>query len=298
MTEVQDVPVFKLYGEQQDWPTPDLLHCEAIAERSRPLDWVIKPHRHAGLSQLLYLRQGRARVQHETEVHELGPGGLVIVPEMSVHGFEFDAHAQGLVLTLAGPLVQRLGERISAPLVSQLLAEFRLCALLQSAQRRAIEDALTQIHHEYTGQAPGRAALMEAQLAALLVRLIRHSLPAGGQAPETTGSGVDYFSEFSRLIEQHYHQGWTVAAYARELGITAAHLNGLCRRTVGQSALALVHQRILLEAKRLLVYTAQTVAQVGDRLGFADPAYFTRFFKRQTGQSPRDFRRRAGTNRW
>lgn len=298
MTAQQTVPVFKLYGEHQDWPTPDLLHCEAIAERSRPLNWVIRPHRHAGLCQVLYLRQGRARVQHESETHRLGPGGLVVVPQMSVHGFEFDADAQGLVLTLANPLVQRLGEQISPALLTQLLAEFRLCALSTSTQHAAIDNALAQIHYEYVHQAPGRAALMEAQLAALLVRLIRHCLPAGGHLAEPTRGGADHFSAFSRLIEQHYSAGWTVAQYAQQLGITAAHLNGVCRRTVNQSALQLVHQRILLEAKRLLVYTAQTVAQVGDRLGFADPAYFTRFFKRQTGQSPRDFRRKAGTSRW
>ncbi|WP_108124944.1 helix-turn-helix domain-containing protein [Saccharospirillum mangrovi] len=298
MTTTQSVPVFKLYGEHQDWPTPDLLHCEAIADRSRPLDWVIRPHRHAGLFQLLYLRQGRALVQHESEQHELGPGGLVVVPEMSVHGFEFDAHAQGLVLTLANPLVQRLGERVSAALLTQLLSEFRLCALNTSRQHSAIDNALQQIHAEYVGREPGRTALMEAQLAALLVRLIRHCLPGGGTLTETAGGAVDHFGEFSRLIERHYADGWTLALYAHELGITTAHLNGICRRTVGQSALQLVHQRILLEAKRLLVYTAQTVAQVGDRLGFSDPGYFTRFFKRQTGQSPRDFRRYAGTSRW
>ncbi|MFG1496234.1 helix-turn-helix domain-containing protein [Saccharospirillum sp. HFRX-1] len=275
-----------------------MLHCEAIAERSRPLDWVIRPHRHSGLYQLLYLRQGRARVQHESQLHELGPGGLVVVPEMSVHGFEFDADAQGLVLTLANPLVQRLAERVSSALLTQLFTEFRLCALVASPQHAAIDDALLQIHSEYIAQAPGRAALMEAQLAALMVRLIRHCLPAGGLLVEPAAAGVDHFGDFNRLIEQHYTAGWTVAQYARELGITSAHLNGICRRTVGQSALQLVHQRILLEAKRLLVYTAQTVAQVGDRLGFNDPGYFTRFFKRQTGQSPRDFRRFAGTSRW
>jgi len=237
-------------------------------------------------------------VQHESQVHELGPGGLVVVPEMSVHGFQFDDDAEGLVLTLANPLVQQLAERVSSALLTQLFAEFRLCALVASPQHCAIDDALMQIHSEYIAQLPGRAALMEAQLAALMVRLIRHCLPAGGLLVEPAVAGVDHFGEFNRLIERHYADGWTVARYARELGITAAHLNSICRRTVAQSALQLVHQRILLEAKRLLVYTAQTVAQVGDRLGFSDPGYFTRFFKRQTGQSPRDFRRVAGTSRW
>ena len=71
-----------------------------------------------------------------------------------------------------------------------------------------------------------------------------------------------------------------------------ATLNTLCRALAGQSALQIVHQRIVLEAKRDLIYTSLTINQLADSLGFADPAYFSRFFRRMTGLSPRDFRRR------
>lgn len=54
---IRDVPVFKLYGAPLEWPTPDLLHCESIPARSRLHDWEIKPHRHADLAQLLYVRR-------------------------------------------------------------------------------------------------------------------------------------------------------------------------------------------------------------------------------------------------
>ncbi|MGC3555689.1 helix-turn-helix domain-containing protein, partial [Pseudomonas aeruginosa] len=66
--------------------------------------------------------------------------------------------------------------------------------------------------------------------------------------------------------------------YARRLGISPAHLNGVARRHSGQTALGIVHQRLLLEAKRDLVYSAMTVNEIADRLGFSEPAYFTRFF--------------------
>lgn len=62
---IRDVPVFKLYGAPLEWPTPDLLHCESIPARSRLHDWEIKPHRHADLAQLLYVRKGWAQLQVE-----------------------------------------------------------------------------------------------------------------------------------------------------------------------------------------------------------------------------------------
>ena len=56
------VPVFQLYGETHAWPTPDPLHCETIPSRSSLYDWEIRPHRHADLVQLLYVRAGEAEL--------------------------------------------------------------------------------------------------------------------------------------------------------------------------------------------------------------------------------------------
>ena len=56
MPFVQTVPVFKLYGEECGWPTPDLLHCESILQRSSLYQWHIRVHQHAEMVQLLYLR--------------------------------------------------------------------------------------------------------------------------------------------------------------------------------------------------------------------------------------------------
>uniref|UniRef100_UPI001FB80F71 helix-turn-helix domain-containing protein n=1 Tax=Pseudomonas aeruginosa TaxID=287 RepID=UPI001FB80F71 len=105
------------------------------------------------------------------------------------------------------------------------------------------------------------------------------------------GRGQEYLSAFSQLVERHFREHLGIDEYARRLGISPAHLNGVARRLSGQTALGIVHQRLLLEAKRDLVYTAMTVNEIADRLGFSEPAYFTRFFKRLSGVSPSVFRK-------
>jgi AraC family transcriptional regulator, transcriptional activator of pobA len=67
----------------------------------------------------------------------------------------------------------------------------------------------------------------------------------------------------------------------------------LCRQASEKSALELIHDRLLLEAKRNLVYTSMNISEVSYAVGFADPAYFTRFFKRLAGMSPKEFREHA-----
>ena len=72
--------------------------------------------------------------------------------------------------------------------------------------------------------------------------------------------------------------------------MTADHLSRSCRAVAGQSALDLLHERMLLEARRLLAYTDASVAEVAGDLGFDDPSYFSRFFARRAGRSPQDWR--------
>jgi AraC family transcriptional activator of pobA len=105
--------------------------------------------------------------------------------------------------------------------------------------------------------------------------------------------GREHLAKFSQLIEANYAQQNPLDFYASSLGISAAHLNALCRQLTGDSALALIHARMGLEARRYLIYTSMPVKDISDALGFSDPAYFTRFFKRQTGSAPIEFRART-----
>lgn len=107
-TELPSIPVFKLYGESQDWPTPDLLHCETISKRSREHQWEIKPHRHADLCQLLFVFKGRAELEIEGQRTQLDEPAVQILPPLSVHGFRFSEDVEGYVVTLAAPLVTHL----------------------------------------------------------------------------------------------------------------------------------------------------------------------------------------------
>lgn len=93
------------------------------------------------------------------------------------------------------------------------------------------------------------------------------------------------------LIEHHFQEDHQPAAYARRLKITVGHLNHLARRHLGRTAGVLIRERLALEAKRRLIHTEATAAEIAYALGFKDPAYFARFFKRATGASPTAFRK-------
>ena len=91
-------------------------------------------------------------------------------------------------------------------------------------------------------------------------------------------------------VEERFLEHWSVEQYASRLGLSTARLNRLARAESGRSALELVHERLTREACRRLVYIAAPVAGVAEELGFADPAYFSRFFKRRMGMNPHRWR--------
>lgn len=278
------VPIFKLYGETTAWPTPDLIHCESIAERSRLHGWEIKPHRHGDLVQLLFIQAGCAELEVEGSIHQVTLPTLLLVPALSVHGFRFSLDTQGYVLSLAQPLV----EQISLGLDSQLMKR-SLCYELND-RADELHCLVESIAEEYAQHASGRDLRLQSLITLLLVVLHRRWLAMAKPHSPERDRGREHVDAFTTLLEAQLRQHWSIERYALALGISAAHLNALCRRLAGQSALQMINQRLVLEAKRCLVYTNMNVNQVSDSLGFSEPAYFSRFFKRETGVAPKVFR--------
>lgn len=101
---------------------------------------------------------------------------------------------------------------------------------------------------------------------------------------------------YRQLVELRAAQQHGVAQYADALAVSPAHLNRLCRQHLGASAKDVIQDRLEVVARRMLLFSNDSAAQVSRRLGFADPSYFTRFFRRRTGMTPAAFRARSSSD--
>ncbi|MGQ7245348.1 helix-turn-helix domain-containing protein [Salinicola sp. V024] len=287
------IPVFQLYGETHQWPTPDLLHCESIAERSRLHDWHIRPHRHADLVHVLHIAHGDVNLTFEEGAQRLTGPLLIVVPAMTVHAFRFSRDVDGHIVTLAMPLARHIADTLHPQ--GQILARAAFYPLADQPERAPIATLVDQLDAEYRHPADGRDALLEALLNSLLVLASRRATRRQARpASRQHERGEAHLARFQQLIEAHYHQQPSIPEFAERLGISSAHLSAVCQRLAGRSAQQLLHERVLLEAKRHLTYTNMTIGQVAERLGFKEPAYFTRFFKRSIKLTPSAFRQRGG----
>ncbi len=288
MTVHSAIPVFKLYGEGAPWPTLDLLHCESIHSRSSLYGWSIRVHQHADIVQLLYMYRGEAQLEIEGVQQHVREASLVVVPALCAHGYTFAPGTEGWVLSLAAPLVAQFEQQFGQPLSA--LGKASCLHIAQEAGR--IATLFETLHAEYRADNGARDMMIHSLLGALLVWLSRQQ----GLAPQS-----DSLSErrrvtlkrFNQLVETHYREHRSIAWYAGQLCMSSAHLNTLCHAFHGCSALGVVHQRLLLEARRSLLYTHLTIAQIAEEMGFSDATYFSRFFRRVGGCAPGAFRQAA-----
>lgn len=100
----------------------------------------------------------------------------------------------------------------------------------------------------------------------------------------------NFVSRYKNLVETHFREIHQVQDYGRMLNITPGHLNRYCKELYGTTASEIILERLILEAKRLLLFTEKSSKQIAYHLHFEDPSYFSRFFKGKTGYSPLKFR--------
>ena len=282
------IPTYKLFGEEQIWPSSDLVHYETIAARSSLHEWKIAPHRHDNLLQVLMLEAGDAWITLETLTEALAPPCIVLIPPRAIHGFSFSPNLVGHIVTLPHFLIAELLHL--APELRDSLKTARRHALAGDADGLALlKDHFARFGAEYGAASPGRACILMALLIEVLVWLARAGEPDPREADrDRFRQRIDRFHE---LIDRHFREWRPVSFYAGQLGVSPTQLNTTCRRKTGRSAQALIHDRLLLEARRLLAYSDLDVTRIGYELGFDDQAYFSRFFARTQGMTPSAFRK-------
>jgi AraC family transcriptional activator of pobA len=175
-------------------------------------------------------------------------------------------------------------------LFSPLFVEPLSLALARQPRER-IEALLKNMLEEATMPQQGNALMLEWLARSVLLLLARTH--AEQSAASRTGHGeFRLFAAFRALVEQHYKEGVPVARYADLLRVTPVRLNRLCLKLADKSAFDIIQDRLMLEACRKLTYAPSSVASIAYELGFQDPAYFSRAFKRHTGLTPKAFRER------
>jgi AraC family transcriptional activator of pobA len=195
-------------------------------------------------------------------------------------------------VSLSEELVRELANRDSR--IGTLFARPTTVELDQKALRGTdLARSVRLLEREFARPGTGHQLSLYGWVEVLLGNALRLTEGLANPADHVVGQRRLLITRFNDLVERRFREDQSVAEYARALHVSESRLRNATLAVTGQPPIQLIHARILLEAKRQLHYTDSPISEIAWALGFGDPAYFTRFFSRRTGLSPRAFRRQA-----
>jgi AraC-like DNA-binding protein len=160
--------------------------------------------------------------------------------------------------------------------------------ILTGADVAFIDDITAKLLAEYHHHLGWRNGMLLAYLRVLLIYISR--IYTAQYTDENRLADRELLKKFKGLVTEHFTRIHDVAAYAAMLHLSAGHFSEMIKEQSGKTAIEHIHDRLLLEAKRMLFHSDHSIKEIAFRLGFEDASYFNRFFKRLTSATPMGYR--------
>jgi AraC family transcriptional activator of pobA len=290
------LPLFHLYGDPPDDQAFDFIHVETIASRSSVHDWTIRAHRHRNLFQILLIESGGGEMTFDAARLPFAAPAAILVPATIAHGFRFDpAVTDGWVISFtedaAEPLTDRAGDALAR---MRALAAEPVIPIADAAEQVRLSALCRGLFEESSLAREGYRLAMRGLLVLIAVGVARLAASRARTGSVTLQPADATVAQLRAMVDENFREQRQLGFYAEKLAMTVDRLNDHVKRSTGVTAGHLIRQRLLTEAKRQLVFTTQPIHDISKELAFADPSHFARFFRKQTGTTPHEFRDQRG----
>lgn len=231
---------------------------------------------------LLWITRGQGRITINGLRRGVSMHHAIFLPSGTLFSLDLQQGTQALYVMSPAGLAPRMPQEPLLLRIRDGLAQAELTGEIDSMARENLRDR------------PLKAEALEARLNLVAVWLQRQVAIGAAEAPEETAA-LRLVRRFARTVVRDYRSAASMAQHAEALGVTATHLSRTCRQCCGKTAADLLTERKLHAARLALESPRPPVQEVARSLGFASPAYFTRFIQAHTGMTPSALR--AGTTR-
>jgi AraC family transcriptional regulator, transcriptional activator of pobA len=295
MPSAPALPLFHLYGDPPDADAFDFIHIETISSRSSIHDWTIRAHRHGNLFQILVIARGGGEMTYEASILPFEAPCALLTPATVAHGYRFRPNVtEGWVVSFTEDVTHALGDHSGEALARLRAVAQQPVVPLGDAELRRLDGLCSELHDERFLAREGYRYAMRGYLALIAIEVVRLAASrarTGGVSLTPADPAVE---ALRALVEEQFRKERLLSFYADKLAMTPDRLNDHVKRATGVTAGHLIRQRVLTEAKRQLVFTSVPIHEIAYDLAFSDPSHFTRFFRKQTGTTPQEFRTRRG----
>lgn len=286
-TEIPRIDICSLSGDREE----DIIISRFSEYLSRHHHNLVAPHRHS-FFHLLFFTEGGGKHTIDFLHFDVRPYQVYFMKPGQVHSWDFEGKVEGYVVNFSEGFFR------SFLLKQDYLDSFTfLRGYPQSSVLNLEGDTRQKVGSlfETLLALDGVSAEFRDDMArTLLLQIfmtVQDSILAGEYGREFQLSNA-LLRNYQKLIEKNFIEFRLPGEYAALLNITPNHLNALCKEQMGRQAGQLIRDRLVLEAKRLLVNIDLTISEIAYKLNFKDNSYFSRFFRKETGISPEAFRKK------
>ncbi|WP_298475884.1 helix-turn-helix transcriptional regulator [uncultured Maribacter sp.] len=268
----------------QEWPMKFVIRKSTIVDfQDLP---VSKPHRH-NFYYLLFVQKGTGSHNIDFNAYPIAENTFFFLKPGQVHQVQFTSPAQGYLIQFNREFYNSAKEQ-SNMLIRKLGRKSHYVFSKKGFEE--LEKILNTILREYNEKAFNYRYSIKSYVDILFTEIIRHGYNKISNMDSENLYHQERFEELMEKVEISFTTHKKVSDYAKMMNLTSYQLNAITKAMVGATCSKLINAQIILEAKRSLLATSNQINEVAFALGYDDPSYFIRFFKKNTGRSPESFR--------
>jgi AraC-like DNA-binding protein len=283
-------PTFDISHLAANKLTNDMLNADRFNTYLSDNPHLKVPHTHS-FYHIVFFTEGRGEHVIDFEKFPVQKGTIYFMRPGQVHNWHFEGKVDGYIVNFSSTFFDRLF--IETKVIDQFSvfgADIaKHVVKLNKKGQHSVKEKFEAIIREQAEKKESAPLMIAAILMQLLVEVSR-SMPPDKKVQEL-GTKNAILRDFQLLIENHFTQMKLPKDYAALLFITPHQLNTICKEGLGIAAGEVIRNRVLLEAKRLLINFDLPIGEISDRLNFPDHSYFVKFFKKYTTITPEAFRR-------
>jgi AraC-like DNA-binding protein/mannose-6-phosphate isomerase-like protein (cupin superfamily) len=285
----ENIPVYSLHNFSSQGRISQQFQVE-VFDANRHFS-VKYPHRH-DFFEVLYLSKGSGFHIIDGNKYEIQPPCVFFMSPGQAHKIEFSNDIEGYIFIFTSEfyLINQTNQNrlIEFPFFFTIRQENRPLMLESKQDVQFLETLFKKGIAEIEKREKFSVDLLRSVLDLVLTSCAVLYKPDENLLPK--GKGNIVVKKFLQLVEENYQNNLTVNEYADKLSITPNHLTQTVNQLTGKTSSQIIKAKQVLEIKRLLVHTNLSVTEIAGQLNFPDQSYFTKFFKRETGISPLQYR--------
>lgn len=283
---ILDIKQFEHKAQLEDFYSNDL---EIHLKNNR--DFFHKPHRHNFFLCVLFT-QGSGIHEIDFETYAVKPGCVFFLRPGQTHFWQFNTSPQGYIFF-------HTQEFFELHFTNTKLDQFPFYYSFKNPpivnitldQILTVKSQFMEINQEYYSDLPLKRQKLASLLNTVYIDLSRHYIELEPKKEVVSMSYISTLRALEKLIDLYYKEQKSAKFYAEALNISSKHLNRILRTTLNKTTTQIISERVMLEAKRLMVHSYNTLAEISEILGYEDYAHFSKVFKKNSGITPKSFKR-------